>query len=116
MKKAIEYVPDNCGYCQKVAARDQTDGRSVPSFREVMEMGEEWSLDTIGPLEPDEDGNMCIMVAVNGFSRYVMLKPAKDATGESAAHFLLKIAGMFGRPNFEGYPNKRRLTVRQPSA
>jgi transposase InsO family protein len=27
-----------------------------------------------------------------------MLEPAKDATGESAAHFLLKIAGMFGRP------------------
>ena len=98
LKKAVEYVLDNCGYCQKVAARDQTDGRSVPTFREVMEVGEEWSLDTIGPLEPDEDGNQFIMVAVDGFSRYVMLEPAKDATGESAAHFLLKIAGMFGRP------------------
>ena len=102
MKKAIEYVPDNRGYCQKVAARDQTDGRSVPTFREVMEVGEEWSLDTIGPLEPDADGNTYIMVAVDGFSRYVMLEPAKDATGESAAHFLLKIAGMFERPKIAG--------------
>ena len=98
LKKAVEYVLDNCGYCQKVAARDQSDGRSVPSFREVMEVGEEWSLDTIGPLEPDEDGNCFIMVAVDGFSRYVMLEPAKDNSGDSAAHFLLKIAGMFGRP------------------
>ena len=40
LKKAVEYVLDNCGYCQKVAARDQTDGRSVPTFREVMEVGE----------------------------------------------------------------------------
>ena len=96
--RRAEAVLDNCGYCQKVAARDQSDGRSVPSFREVMEVGEEWSLDTIGPLEPDEDGNCFIMVAVDGFSRYVMLEPAKDNSGDSAAHFLLKIAGMFGRP------------------
>ncbi len=98
MKKVVEYVLDNCGYCRKVAARNQTDGRSVPTFREAMEVGEEWSLDTIGPPEPDEDGNQYIIVAVDGFSRYVMLEPAKDATGESAAHFLLKIAGMLGRP------------------
>jgi hypothetical protein len=53
----LEYVLDNCGYCQKVPARDQTDGRSVPTFRGVMEVGEEYSLGTIasGPLEPDED-------------------------------------------------------------
>ncbi len=86
---------DNCGYCQKVAARDQSDGRSLPSFREVKEVGEESSLDTIRPLEPDEDGNCYMMVAVDGFSRYVMLEPAKDNSGDSAAHFLLKIARMF---------------------
>ena len=73
----------------------------LPHFRireQVLDFRAEWSLDTIGPLEPDEDGNTYIMVAVDGFSRYDMLEPAKDATGESAAHFLLKIAGMFGRP------------------
>jgi hypothetical protein len=68
-----------------------------------MEVGEEGSQSTIrvGPLEPDEDGNQYIMVAVDELSRYVRvmfrLEPAKDATGESAAHFVLKI-GMFSRP------------------
>ncbi len=74
------------------------------SFREVMEVGEEWSLDTIGPLEPDEDGNCFITVAVDGFSRYVMLEPAKDNSGDSAAHFLLKIAQWNVRTT-KGNPN-----------
>ncbi len=52
-------------------------------------MGEEWSLDTIGPgpLPADESGNTYIMVAICGFSRFVctfvVLEPASDASGES---------------------------------
>ena len=40
-----------------------------------MEVGEEWSLDTIGPLPADESGNTYIMVAIDGFSRFVVLEP-----------------------------------------
>ncbi len=63
-----------------------------------MEVGEEWSLDTIGPLPADESGNTYIMVAICGFSRFVVLEPASDASGESVARFLLKLVGWFGRP------------------
>jgi hypothetical protein len=38
LKKDVEYVIDNCGYCQKVAARDPTDGRSVPTFRDPTDL------------------------------------------------------------------------------
>ena len=63
-----------------------------------MEVGEEWSLDTIGPLPADESGNTYIMVAIDGFSRFVVLEPASDASGEQVARFLLKLVGWFGRP------------------
>ena len=67
-----------------------------------MDVGEEWSLDTIGPLPADEFGNTYIMVAIDGFSRFVVLEPAMDASGasesESVARFLLKLVGWFGRP------------------
>jgi hypothetical protein len=62
-----------------------------------MEVGEEWSLDTIGPQPADESGNTYIMVAIVGFSRFVVLEPASDASGESVARFLLKLVGWFTR-------------------
>ena len=41
-----------------------------------MEVGEEWSsLDTIGPLPADESGSTYIMVAIDGFSGFVVLEP-----------------------------------------
>jgi transposase InsO family protein len=55
-------------------------------------------LDTIGPLPADESGNTYVMVAICGFSRFVVLEPASDASGESVARFLLKLVGWFGRP------------------
>ncbi len=78
---------------QKIAnRRPQDDDKSQPRFNEIMEVGEEWSLDTIGPLPADESGSTChIMVAirVDGLSRFVVLEPASDhASGESVARFL----------------------------
>jgi hypothetical protein len=82
--------------------RRQDDDKSQPRFtgNEIMEVGEEWSLDTIGPLPADESEscNTHIMVAIDGFSRFVVLEPASDASGESVARFLLKLVGWFGRP------------------
>ncbi len=61
-------------------------------------MGEERSLDTIGPLPADESGKPYIVVAIDGFSRFVVLLPACDASGASVAGFLLKLVGWLGRP------------------
>ena len=98
LQQEVEYVITNCGFCQKIANRRQDDDKSQPRFNEIMDVGEEWSLDTIGPLPADEFGNTYIMVAIDGFSRFVVLEPASDASGESVARFLLKLVGWFGRP------------------
>jgi len=68
LQREVEYVVGNCGFCQKVADRRQDDDKSQPRFNEIVEVGEEWSLDTIGPLPEDEDGNTYILVAIDGFS------------------------------------------------
>jgi hypothetical protein len=87
LQREVEYVADRSGFCQKIANRRQDDGESQPKFNEIMEVGEEWSLDTIGPLPVDESGSTCIMVAIDGFSWFVVLEPASNASGESVAHF-----------------------------
>jgi hypothetical protein len=58
-----------------------------------MEVGEQWtrSLGTIGPLPADKSGSTYIMVAIDGLSRFVVLEPASDASGESVARFLRKL-------------------------
>jgi hypothetical protein len=94
---AVSWVLENCGLCQKNAAL-VTNSTSEPRFREISEVGEEWSIDTIGPFEPDVDGSTYVIVAVDGFSGLAMLEGTTDATGEAAAKFLLKITGTFGRP------------------
>jgi hypothetical protein len=82
LQQEVEYVIANCGFCQKIANRRQDDDKSQPRFNEIMEVGEEWSLNTIGPLPADESGNTYIMVAIDGFSRFVVLEPASDASGD----------------------------------
>ena len=85
LQREVEYVADRCGFCQKIANRRQDDDKSQPRFNEIMEVGEEWSLDTIGPLPADESGKTYIMVAIDAFSRFGALEPACDASGASVA-------------------------------
>jgi hypothetical protein len=87
LQREVEYVVAHCGFCQKMANRRQDDDKSQPRFNEITEVGEEWSLDTIRPLPADHVGNTYIMVAIDGFSRFVVLEPATDASGESVARF-----------------------------
>ena len=84
-----------------------------PRFNNISKVGGERSIDTIGPFEPDEHGNTYIIAAVAGFSRFVMLEAATDASGTAAAKFkfLLKIAGIFGRPR--SLRHDRGITVRE---
>jgi hypothetical protein len=58
------------------------------------------SLDVVGPLPADEDDNSgCyILTAIDGFSRYVMLKAVKSNDSNEMATFLLELMGIFGRP------------------
>ncbi len=102
--------------CQKIANRRQDDDKSQLRFSEIMDVGEEWSLDTIGPLPADEFGNTYIMVAIDGFSRFVVLEPATDASGESdrvSGEIFAQIGRLVRQTKRD--PNRRWVAVRQPS-
>ena len=79
--------------------RLRTVGKMMTSLSRGSMRSWKWvrSLDTIGPQPADESGNTYIMVAIVGFSRFVVLEPASDASGESVARFLLKLVGWFTR-------------------
>jgi hypothetical protein len=56
------------------------------------------SVDTIGPLPVDADGNSYIITVIDDFSRFVELRAAPDATAASAARALIDVFGRFGAP------------------
>ncbi len=60
--------------------------------------GEEWSVDTIGPLPADEEGNCYVLVVIDSFTRFVALKPTRTVDAISAAKFVFELSGFFGRP------------------
>jgi hypothetical protein len=99
LQQEVEYVIANCGFCQKFANRRQDDDKSQPRFNEIMEVGEEWSLDTIGPLPADESGNTYIMVASRWASQdlWCLSQPAMRAVSQWQDS-CSSLSGWFGRP------------------
>ena len=96
LREHIKFVIDRCGLCQKI---DHGQAADTPEEHiSSQESGEEWSVDTIGPIEEDEDGNQFIIAAIDGFSRSVFMKATKTASAEEAAQFILELAGVFGLP------------------
>ena len=99
LRDHIQYYIDNCPLCQKISAGQGSIAASLATIS-VSECGEEWSVDTIGPLPPDEHGNEYVIAAVCGFSRFVFMKAAKSTEALEAAQFLLELAGIFGLPRY----------------
>ncbi len=56
------------------------------------------SIDSVGPLTPDTNGNTHLIVIIDNFSRWVELYPAKGADALSAASALMQHYGRFGLP------------------
>ena len=85
LQREVKYVADRCGFCQKFANRRQDDGKSQPKFNEIMEVGEEWSLDTIGPLRvPADESAGPAAPACHGRNRWVLKvcgEPASEVLG-----------------------------------
>ena len=55
-------------------------------------------LDHIGPLRPDAQGNMFILVLIDAFSRWVELFPTKTTTAVESASCIFQHMGRFGTP------------------
>ena len=96
-KKQLEWLIQTCRYCQKLRLRKRDLDVARAS---LMTKGpfDECSLDVIGPLPPDENGNKFIIVMIDNFSHFVFAEPIKDTTAESAAKFIIKVSATFGLP------------------
>ena len=95
--KQLDWLILHCKYCQKIRLRK----RDVDVARaSLMTKGpfDECSLDVIGPLPPDVNGNKFIIVMIDNFSHFVFAEPAKSTEAESAAKFIIKISAQFGLP------------------
>ena len=100
-----------CKYCQKLRLAKLAKPVARASLMTKAPF-DECSLDVIGPLPEDKDGNKFIIVMIENFSHFIFAEPAKDTTAETAARFIHKVGGMFSFPKafrwdncqqFEGY-------------
>jgi hypothetical protein len=57
------------------------------------------NIDTVGPLDPDEDGNTYIIVLIDVFSRFVELFPCKDTSAVAAVKAIIQHIGRYGTPS-----------------
>lgn len=97
LRDHTDYFVLHCPLCQKLKFGTTLEADASVHIS-ASEVGEEWSVDTIGPLPPDVHGNTFIIAAVDGFSRLCLVKPAKSTAAAEAATFLLELAGIFGLP------------------
>ena len=100
----VEQFILNCPLCQKLVTKLRPPPVERGSLMTTKPM-DEVSIDVIGPLPPDPDGNKFIIVVVDNFSKFLFAEPRPDTTAESAASFLHKLGGMVGWPRALRYDN-----------
>ncbi|GKT33306.1 DDE-type integrase/transposase/recombinase, partial [Aduncisulcus paluster] len=86
-----------CAVCQKIKAKKPT--KAAPLHVHKGTPFHTFSVDTIGPLDPDKQGNKYIIVAVDNFTRYVELAAARSGTSVEAADMIIgRIIARYGTP------------------
>ncbi len=97
LREHVDFFIKSCPLCQKLNKHKPSVPERISTIA-VSEIGAEWSVDVIGPLEPDEDGNKYVIALIDSFSRFLMLKAAKDTAAMTFAKFLLEVSGIFNLP------------------
>ena len=93
-----KYITE-CPLCQKCRlGQGNVDAALHTSV--ITEPGTSWCMDTIGPLPSDLYGNVYIITACDGFTRWVELEPTKNANTDCFLTFLVKLIGRYGLPKF----------------
>jgi transposase InsO family protein len=86
-----------CPVCQKLSKRgnlDEGDYRSTMVDYPFRKM----SIDIVGPIPVDCEGNKFLIVCIDACTRIVEAKATKDCTAETCAQFLLEILSRYGPP------------------
>ena len=97
MRQHIKMFIKQCPYCQK-ASVIKPQILTHPYTTASYEPMEKINIDTIGPFDPDDEGNTYIITIIDCFTRWIELYACKDATAATAARALLQHTGRFAAP------------------
>ena len=97
VRERVTQLISACAVCQKTRL-GQTG--FVPTIRTtaIEEPFSHYEWDTMGPFKPDSKGNQYILAIQDRFTRFLELRPCKDAMAETAARELLEIVARYGVP------------------
>jgi hypothetical protein len=98
MRSDVKHFVEHCDLCQKQSAIKlaiQTMPFTLASYSPFDRV----CVDTIGPLPTNDDTKKYILVIIDAFSRFVMLRAIPDTTAKVAINGLLDWIGMFGIPS-----------------
>ena len=91
MRKHVRKFIRECPACQKMS-QVRFSIKTHPFTTAAYDPMEVLNVDTIGPLQADEEGNCYILVIICCFSRWVELYAIKDTSAESAVVALFEHA------------------------
>lgn len=94
--KRVQERIKSCAWCQKDRAKapETLEELKVTSTNEPFQ---HISVDTIGPLPVDEEGNEYIVVVIDNFTRFIELFASPDTSAAEAAKALVSVTGRYGR-------------------
>jgi Integrase zinc binding domain len=99
MRKDVSQWINECGVCQKIKySRDPNWEDDMEHHLYSMDPIKSLSIDTLGPLPPDEEGNSYIVLIVDNFSKFVQLYPSKSTKSEEYVRAMLQWVSIFGVP------------------
>ena len=97
MRKHVKHFVSHCELCQKMSARS-LDIQTLPFTLASYSPFDRICVDTIGPLPTNDEDKKYILVIIDAFSRFVMLRSIPNTTAKTAILGLLEWIGMFGIP------------------
>ena len=97
MQEKVELFIRQCDGCQKHDFRKRKHNTAPFSMMGKVLMAHR-TIDTIGPLPEDKEGNTFIIAIIDDFSRWLELYKAKSNTALEAANALYEHYGRFGVP------------------
>ena len=98
MRAHVKHFVERCPLCQKQSAI-KLDIQTMPFTLASYSPFDRIYADTIGPLPSNDDTKKYILVIIDAFSRFVLLRAIPDTSAKSAFQGLIDWIGMFGIPN-----------------
>lgn len=101
MTKDITTYVTKCETCKAAKAANGIQRTEMGKYRDAKQPWRILALDFIGPKTPSARQNKWLLVAIDMFSKYVLLRPMKTASAEATVKFLKEEVFLrYGTPEF----------------